>query len=50
MTRKTEELFYNAAEIERMHDVLSMGLPDAKTISISLVSSGVTLASLFGNS
>ena len=50
MTGNTEDIFNKAAEIERMRAVLSIGLPDAETLSISLVSAGVTLSSLFGNS
>ncbi len=50
MTGNTEDIFSNATEIERMQGVLSMGLPDANSLSISLVSAGVTLSSLFGHS
>jgi hypothetical protein len=50
MTGNTEDKSNSAAEIEMMRDVLSMGLQDAENLSVSLVSAGITLSRLFGNS
>jgi len=44
---KRDELIHNAAELERMRDILSMGLADALDVSVSLVSGGITPEILF---
>jgi len=44
---KREELIHKTAELERMRDILSMGLTDAHEVSVSLVSVGITPETLF---
>ena len=47
MRSRRDEALYDAAEFDRMRDILSMGLADAHAVSVSLVSAGVTPEILF---
>ena len=44
---RRDEAICNAVELQRMRDILSMGLADAHDVSVSLISAGVTPEILF---